>query len=876
MEKLEYKTRIEEMKALVEDKKFNDALDIADSINWRKVLNINELLSGSKTYEACGKIQEARDLLLLAHERSPIGRVILYRLCKISIKLEDMDAAQQYYNEFVQIAPHDSQKYILKYHLAVAKKCDDSVLIKILEQLKEQDFIEEWAYELAYLYHQANMSDKCVEMCDEIILWFGDGPIVERALELKMLYQPLGKSQEDKYRHLQQEKNGITEIEANEPLLSGEIIPHTITIPSVELSPERFNTVNLQAEIKKSIEEIMKATEAGEVSENMEAIKTLVEEIPYLQVPEEEPVIEDAEEPASVNDMFKAYLAEEYDGQISLLLPDASPAEEEQIKGQMTIDDVMAEWEKTRRAAEQALEDARIKELRMAKARALREAQNVLNRLEEAMPLLDAGISPVELLKEEYLSTPIKDVLSYEGAGFAIPRVDINGEAVGTMEIPVIDKASADVLYDDKGMPAVVKNVKVEEDTASWNPPAMEGQVESLRNASTLLEASDMLADVNLMLQKEIERLTNFEEKKETDTELIQEEIPFDEMAKEKDIELPVIELPEDLFSEEEMASYEENEIKETQSEENFDMSDAIEAALELELKEALKEETKDATPLPIIEQSVLEPEEIAELVDEKVLERAIVEEKSTIDLDSEDMKIFSYFLPLAGMQASIRQVVTGAAAHITDENHTSGNIVIVGESGCGKTQMATSIIKVLQRKTGKPKGGVGKISGEKLNEKDIQTLFEKIQGGCLIIEEAGHISRDTAVTLSLLMEQDKKGTIIIMEDNRKGIEKALAKDASYGKRFTEKIVIPVFSIDELVEFGKTYGEEAGYTIDDMGVLALYNRINLVGRFDYATTIRDVTEIMDEAFRRASKGGLFSRPKVDREGRIVLKEKDFE
>ena len=286
MEKMEYRTRIEEMKNLIEKNKFTDAMSVADTINWRKVHNINDLISGSESYEAAGRIEEARDLLLVAHERSPIGRMILYKLCMISLKLKEIDVAQEYYNEFVQIAPHDSLKYILKYNISVAKGADNATLIKILEQLKENDFIEEWAYELAYLYHKTNQGDKCIALCDEIILWFGDGPVVERALELKMLYQPLDKSQEDKYRSLQQKKDGITEITPQTVADSSSIVPNIKNIQLPE-GPERFDTINLQAEIKKNIDEIMKATDAGEVSENIGAIKNLVEEIPYLQVPEE-------------------------------------------------------------------------------------------------------------------------------------------------------------------------------------------------------------------------------------------------------------------------------------------------------------------------------------------------------------------------------------------------------------------------------------------------------------------------------------------------------------------------------------------------------------------------------------------------------------
>ena len=227
-------------------------------------------------------------------------------------------------------------------------------------------------------------------------------------------------------------------------------------------------------------------------------------------------------------------------------------------------------------------------------------------------------------------------------------------------------------------------------------------------------------------------------------------------------------------------------------------------------------------------------------------------------------------------MKENIIQVLAGAATRIEQPEMHGGNIVIVGEPGSGKTQMATSIIKVLEKKTGYPKGGIGKISGEKINEKDIQKLYSKIMGGCLIIETAGDISKETAVTLSLLMEQDNTGTILIIEDNKRGIEKALAKDGSFAKRFTEKIVIPAFTIDELVSFGRTYAYEAGCTIDDMGVLALYKRISNIGRFNHATTIKEVAEILDEAIEKSSRGGFFNKVKYDRDGNIILKEKDFD
>ena len=885
MEKMEYRTRIEEMKNLVSNNRFTEAMNVADTINWRKVHNINDLIAGSESYEAAGQIEEARDLLLIAHERSPIGRMIMYKLCMISLKLKEIDEAQEYYNEFVQVAPHDSLKYILKYNISIAKGADNATLIKILEQLKENDFIEEWAYELAYLYHKTNQADKCIALCDEIILWFGDGPVVERALELKMLYQPLDKAQEDKYRNLQQKKDGITEITPKTVAESSSIIPN---MPAIKLpeGPERFDTINLQAEIKKSIDEIMKATDAGEVSENIGAIKNLVEEIPYLKV--QEPVVEE-EQPVefSVNDTFQQYLDEEFDGQISLHF-DEKTEDDDQVEGQMTIDDVLAEWEKTKRAAEAALEDAKSKELESARAKALREANNVLNRLEGAMSKMDAGMTSSELLKEEYLG---------EKPGFAIPKLSPEGLQQGIVDIPVVTAAEAAAAGAALSTPAAVMHAteELKDDTVNWEPPTLAtNDIEETEDVD-FKEASQLIADVNSFLQQEIDRLS-----KETEEQKIPEET-FEEVDNFKEID-DVEELPEAEQVEEVEETNEADKVNEEKTPEDYTevtIPEEIElqevsldeAEPEVELEEEQPEETVepeisiDDITLPIIEipedllaevKSSQEPKTAPEEALEPVPETPTEPEISDSIVDDSDLEVFSYFLPINGMKESITEVINGTAKHLDNPADNGGSIVIIGEQGSGKTQMATNIIKVLQNKTGSPKGGIGKISGEKLNEKDIQKLYSKIQGGCLIIECAGGISKETAVTLSLLLESDNTGTIIILEDNKKGIDKALMKDSSFAKRFTERITIPVFSIDELVSFAKTYAIEEGCTIDDMGILALYNRINLIGRYDHVTTIKEVAEIMDGAIEKSTKGGFFNKPKYDKNGFVILKEKDFD
>ena len=407
------------MKSFTAENNYKAAAEIADTINWHKIKNVNALIKAGEIYENVGRYEESRDILLMAYDRSPIGRMIIYRLAEVAIKMGNCEEARDYYQEFVAIAPHDNLKYVLRYAISKAEGADLQTLIGILEELKEQEYSEEWAFELACLYHKAGMSEKCIDACDELILWFGDGPYVERALELKMLYQPLTRQQEEKYRQFRLKKEGVVEVRPEDDLESGEIVSEPVQIPKVKLSPERFNTQNLQDELRKNMVQIMEATDKEKVEDSMDTIKKLVEEIPYLQIPKEEPLPQDtiemphietdAEIDNSLKSNFKELLAEDYDGQISMYVPDKG-ATEPQVTGQMSIDEVLADWEKTKRAAETALEEAKQRKLESAKARALQEAGDIMERLVDVIPKLDSGLTPKDLLDEEYLGgQPIAD-----------------------------------------------------------------------------------------------------------------------------------------------------------------------------------------------------------------------------------------------------------------------------------------------------------------------------------------------------------------------------------------------------------------------------------------------------------------------------------
>lgn len=962
MDKQEYKTIIEQMKNHMSEGQYQEAVELAEGINWRKVHNVNRLVDAADAYEAVGKIDEAKELLVLAHERSPIGRTIIYKLAMLCLKKNDVDGARKYLEKFVEIAPKDSHKYILKYHILKAGNASDDSIIKVLEQLKEADFMEEWGYELACMYRKNGMINECVRVCDDLILWFGEGPYVESALELKMIYTPLDKSQEDKYRHFQQKRDGITEIMANEELASGEIISHTVAIPSIELPQETFNTVNLQAEIKKNIDEIMKATEAGEVNENMVAIMNLVEEIPYLRAgaPDEEPVTV-AEKP-SINEVFKDYLKEEYSGQMSIVLPeddetDSSEKENADMAGQMTIEEVLSEWERTRHAAELALEDAKKAELEEVKAKALKDANFVLNRLEEAIPKLDAGVSPNELLKEEYLSSSgnvvTKVNLSAERYKpkelFSIPVLNATGDVAGGVQIPVVhvNEEAGKIISGKSVNKGVDKNATTH--TTTWEPPKLkknnknaaedakakakaeakakakaraeeEARAKKAANES-MVQAADLLADVNQILQAQIDRVSGTPDKalaennaREMDQLIVKATAEGETLSAPTGLtaQLDVNEIAR-IMNEAQQTKVDKvvEDIKATAEEETVDIA-ATEAttAVTAEIEESVEavepvqvEEPESAIEndipmddvdlepedeeLPTVEsvlKSRTEPEESAPAQEVQEQEVHIEPKKDfnhemiRVELNADDIKIFTYFMQIKGMQDKIEDVLSGTISSIFADNISgTGNILITGNKGTGKTKLATSFVKSIQRHTEQIGGSIGKIDGARLNDKDILDLFSKISGGTLIVENASGMNKETAAMLSLVMSQEKEPTLVILEDTNEGINKTLTLEPSFVQKFSQRISIPVFTIDELVEFGKTYASDKNCVIDEMAVLALYNRINLIGTYDHPTSISEVAEIMEEAIDNATSGGLFrKKTKTDKEGRRIIREKDFE
>ena len=842
MDKYEYNLKLDQIKALSAEEGYMSAAEIADSINWNKIKNVNTLVKIGEIYEKAERYQDARDILLMAYDRSPIGRMIIYRLAEVAIKMGDYDAATEYYDEFVEIAPHDDMKYVLRYAIKKGQGASFDELITILEEYKDEEYTEEWAYELAYLYHKAGKADKCIDACDELILWFGDGPYVERALELKMLYQPLTKAQEEKYRRFKAEKEKpakikdeaeVTEIGAMEMVKGGEIVHDDVTIPQITVNQEKFNTVNLQQEIAKGMQQIMEAKGKNEVADTMDTIKKIVEDIPYLklekeqeeyvQQPEEtEHIATDEEIDGSLKLNFKELLGEDADGQMSMVMSEKTQLEH-QITGQMSIQDVLEEWEKTRHAAEIALKEAEQQKLESAKARALQEAGDIMERLNDVIPKLDAGVTPKELLEEEYLKVP----------------VDIIEQKAAVKEPEEEQKPDMQELYADETVDEVQEPQEAPEDTAEEAKEPV-GEPEDIIMAEES-EKDEILTQPTTMMPEITDDMLNVDDDT-SDDETSQEK---ENVSEKRDFD--------------HVTSFIEQEIAKMT---------AKNPGLEKKLDMAKTRKMPDISL----------PEDLDSEEDDSKLK----ETKHIKELTSEQKAIFSYFIPVKGMEDQICKAYNAVLDHFNrKENASTGNLIIQGEQGCGKTMLATSFIKVLQKDGEQLTGKMGKIDAAALNKKDVQQVVRKITGGCLIIERAGDIDRSIAAKLSFLMEHDITGTLYILEDTSKGIKKALSMDEGFASKFTEKISVPIFTNDELVLFAKSYSAELGYKIDEMAILALHNRISNIERIDQATTLTEVKDIIDEAIDREAHSGLkkaisiLTARRYTDDDRIVLKEDHF-
>lgn len=869
MDKYEYKLKLEQLQNLMAAGDYATASEMADTINWKKVRSSNTLCMVSDIYEKTEKYDACREVLLQAYDHSPIGRNIVSKLAEVSIKAKRIDEAEEYYNEFLEIAPKDNMRYVLAYEISCLKDTPLTDRIAILEELKEHEYTEKWAYELAALYGQADMRDKCVETCDELILWFGEGEYVEKALDLKRLYQPLTPAQEEKYKQFR-EKKGMVEISIPAAPERKNVIHEMVKTPETTVTASKFNTSNLEEELAKSMKQIMEATKKETVVDTMENIKKIVGDIPYLNGEHEaeetftfdkEKINEQVDERLKKEfDKLMAENAEESDKKdepeteakpeetlseaIEEENAEEDTIEEKAASAQASIEEVLDEWEKTKHAAEIAIAAAEQKKLEISKEHALVEAGEIMERLKTLIPILSA--------------TP--------------------GE-----EIPVPEDTVAAALVPDESEKAEAKEDL--EETAEAVDAEAESETEETKEAAETVETESQIEPETEKAADEetvVEAAEPSVEAADAELEDVEEEAPVEE----KEDLSTTKEMPDLKAARAEKTAETEEEAEAEEEPKEEKRLSVVEPVPDEELEKVLAQATQMFVENANVEVPVTgtAPTGVSQntgVLPEIQMPDDIEEDKK--ELTEEQKELFSYFLPVPGMEDQIRQVLLGAKTRIGNSvTSLAGNILIQGEEGSGKTVFATSLIKAIQKEIGNEDAKIGKISAESLNHKDFAALIPKIEGGYLIVDKAGQLTAETAAYMSQVMEQNTQGMVVILEDTRAGIRKVMNLDFGFTKKFTEKIDIPIFTIDELVDFGKSYAKEMECTIDEMGVLALYNRINNIQKLDRATTLAEVKDIVDEAIEKAEGSGIkkafgsiFSK-KYNENDYLILHEKDFE
>ena len=936
MDKYEYKLKLEQIQNLFAAGDYLTAAEMADTINWEKVRSSTTLCMVGEIYEKTGKYDACREVLLQAYDHSPIGRNIVCQLAEVAIKAKHVDEAEEYYNEFLEIAPKDNMRYVLAYEISCLKDQPLTDRIAILEELKEHEYTEKWAYELAVLYGQAELRDKCVETCDELILWFGDGEYVEKALDLKRLYQPLTPAQEDKYKQFR-EKKGMVEISLPQSTERKNVIKEmvkTAECTSEEASEttvtaSKFNTSKLQEELAKSMRQIMNATEKETVADTMENIKKIVSDIPYLNGEHEEEAehafdqekinaqvdrslkkdfhalmkeqeeSEKEEQETQKQDIAKEEVRENADDAQSEIKEIKHAGEktdaEEVASAQASIEEVLEEWKKTKRAAEAAMAAADQKKLEMSKENALLEAGQIMDRLKTLIPILSA--TPGEDLPVPEDTVAAK--LASDDTMKAADEEAAENESAAAPEETENVEASDDISSEDETTAAKAESTDSDDDAVMKSASA-ENSTDQAETSVVEEADSDLEKE---MAQENSEADDTADDTVSTDTSdsVVEEDIAA------ADISGVTREMPDlsayqsrvsaetpDESADTEAGDAETTDIEaasetvpvSTEDRADEDELHVVESAPDEELEKMLVQATQMFVENANVEVPVGKAAAVSQdtgVLPEIKLPDDLKEEQKAYDLTEEQKELFSYFLPVPGMEDQIRQILLGAKSRLGNSvTSLTGNILIQGEEGSGKTVFATSLIKAIEKEVGNEDAKIGKISASSLNGKDFAALIPQIDGGYLIIDKAGELNRETALRMSQLMEQNTRGMVILLEDTRAGIRKAMQLDFGFAKKFTEKVDIPIFTIDELVEFGKSYAKEMECTIDQMGVLALYNRINNIQKLERATTLAEVKDIVDEAIENAEGGGIkkafgsiFSK-KYNENDYLILHEKDFE
>ena len=797
LDKYEYRVRTEQMLEYVEQKSYKKAMEIADSIDWRKAKNAAMLCTASEIYEYNGEYEKSREILFIAYDRAPGSRKIVYRLGTLALKLNDVKEATDCYEEFIAMAPKDPNQYILRYKILKSQQAPLSQQIEALEEFKKAEYVEKWAYELARLYHEAGMEAECLEECDDLILWFSEGKYVYQAMELKMKYKPLTPLQQEKYNHRNEEKKPVKEsVQAVEEVAeeaveepTEEAVEETVEEPVEEAVEE-----TVEEPVEEAVEEAVEEPSEEVVEEAVkEPAEKVVEEI--VEEPSEEVVEETVEEPAEevVEEAVEESATEDV-MEISEESMEEAAANKEIFsqESKMSVEEILQDWE------EKQKENAQLIQEEQERAKREKEEQQAQKAEEESI-----------------LPDDIRQLME-----------ELEAEA------------------------AEIQTSKIRKEEEKAEEEAVE-----LEEAEAVAEE---VQPVEAAFPEEVEEEA--------------EEDPFDEES-----------FDEEAFEEVESENFEEiEEIEEIEESEGIKLGDTQAIAISAK---ALMNDTVIEDPIEKEEKQFTQPSspfDTAFIVQGRYDLEAQSEIGIKAGLTEEQKKLFSYFVPVHGMSEQIVDVLENDKKCRTRYGTSrTANLLVVGRKGSGKTVLAVDIVKAIQKNRKLKQGKVGIVTAESLNKKDVSHIIEKLHGGAIIIERASKLSKKTVMELNDLMEEQTGELLVVLEEERRPLDKMLALYPDFKKKFTSRLELPVFINDELVTFAQTYAKENGFKIDEMGILALYSRIDLLQREESIVTVADVKEIIDEAIEHSRKWTfkkflkkLFGKKKSDT-SRIVLQEQDF-
>ena len=992
MDKYEYRVKTEQMLDHLEKKEYQKAMDIAESIDWRRVKNASMLNTVSEIYEYNGEFKKGRDILFLAFDRAPGSRKIVYRLGTLALKIKDIREATDCYEEFVKLAPKDPNQYILKYKILRTQGAALSDQIAALEEFKKAEYIEKWAYELAKLYDEAGMTAECLEECDDLILWFSEGKYVYLAMELKMKYKPLTPLQQEKYdsrpgavkkqpEPVKQPESTLEEVddeneydEGSEEEVQESIVQRIDDAQVQEIPPE---PVPMQEELEIPEE----AAQADVVPEEVVPEATAaVEETPMYREEEPEASVETPEEHTSaIKQVVTGATLEEALAQ-GVAVASGINIEEEAMKeredeilanGQMMIDDILQKWEAKQKDHEEAIakqkakdeerlqkerEQARIRqeeerkevERKAAEAEARRKAEEEARRkAEEEAARKAAEEEAARKAAEEEARRKAEEEARRAAEEEARRKAEEEAarkaeeEAAGekesernTQRIPddIVrlmeemeseNEDSEDEIYEEEledgpGMDEdFIEGIEDELagldmngssfeegdfDEADFEEEDLEGEdfdegdfEEEDFDEEDFDEADFEEEDLD---EEELEEADFDEDDDEDDFEDIDdEETDFDESDFEEDMD-------EEDFDEEEIDDDEELDFGEDLEGEDFDEAEFEEEDLDEGDFDEGDFEEEDFDEEEIEDEDDTEELEIEEPSEEEIQAR-IKKSKGGVPFDTgfvvtgrydlsatseiglkaglteEQKKLFSYFVPVRGMSEQIVEVLDNDRRAQREGTSKTGNLLVIGRKGSGKTVLAVDIVKAIQKQRNLKQGKVAIVTGESLNKKELTNIIQKLRGGAIIIEHAGKLNSRTVKELNYLMEKKTGELLFVLEDQRKPLERLMTANPEFKKKFSSKLELPVFINDELVTFGQTYAKENGYKLDEMGILALYSRIDVMQREDHAVSVAEVKEIMDEAIAHSQKANVKHLARrvfgkgTDDSDRIILKEEDF-